>query len=364
MKTKKIGFEIFFSTISDPRNGNHKRHLLLDIIILTILAVICNADSWESIEMFGRIKEKFLKKILRLPNGIPSHDTIQRVFENIDPDKFSNSFIEWIQALKLKKGLINMDGKTVRCSSDKNNGKKALHLVSAWAVENELVLGQIKTEDKSNEITAIPKLLDLLDIKGCIISIDAMGCQKAITEKIIEKKADYLIGLKKNQESLYEEVVRVFKDRPYSSYDKTIEKGHGRVETREAFVINDMEWLTEKEGWKDLKTIIKISSERWINGEVQKQNRYYICSQNKDAGVMNQLVRNHWGIENKLHWSLDVTYGEDLCRKRRKNAAVNFALIRKITLNILKRDPMKTSIRNKRLLASWDNKYLINALYL
>jgi predicted transposase YbfD/YdcC len=363
MEEEKTGFTKYFSNIDDPRIERNKQHLLEDILVLTVLAVICGAESWESIEHYGNSKTEFLKTFLQLPNGIPSHDTIQRIFERIDPEQFRTGFVEFVSSICVKDrmDLINIDGKTLRHSFDSNTGKSAIHMVSAWSQSNKMVLGQFKVDDKSNEITAIPKLLDLLDIQESIITIDAMGCQKEIAGKIIEKKADYILALKGNQKYIREEVEETFKKRPYDKYNKTIEKEHGRVETRECFIINNMDWLFEKDNWAGIQSIIKIQSERWIKGKTEKENRYYISSLNEDAEFMNKAIRGHWGIENSLHWVLDVQFREDESRKRKGHSAENFAIIRHIALNLLKKNnTIRASIVSKRLIAAWDNDFLLN----
>jgi predicted transposase YbfD/YdcC len=319
MKEENNNFIKYFTNIDDPRIERNKQHLLGDIISLTIIAVICGAESWESIEIYGNSKKEFLETFLELPNGIPSHDTIQRVFERINPDQFRNGFIEFVSNIceKREQEIINIDGKQLRRSFDSYSGKSPIHMVSAWSNENSMVLGQFKVNDKSNEITAIPKLLELLDIKGSIITIDAMGCQKEIAKKIINEDANYILSLKGNHKNLKEDVEGIFKTRPFNHYNKTIEKAHGRIETRECYVINNMEWLFEKENWEGIQSLIKIESTRWIKGKTKTEIRFYISSLNEDAKFINNAVRKHWGIENSLHWVLDMVFREDESRKRK-----------------------------------------------
>lgn len=355
----------YFQSIPDPRIDRTKLHLLEDIIGLAVIAVICGAESWEAIEEFGQMKENFLRTILSLPNGIASHDTIERVFKRIQPEKFEECFILWTNALFKKTGgeIINIDGKTLRGSQDKKNGKSAIHMVSAWANTNRLVLGQIKTEEKSNEITAIPKLLEVLDVEGSIITIDAMGCQKEIAKKIKDKNADYIFGLKGNQGYLKEQVEGLFTQRKPDDVSEQTEKDHGRIETRKCFVINNLDWLETKADWVGLQSVVKIEAHREINDKVTKEIRYYISSLNKDAAFMQTGIRNHWGIENSQHWVLDMAFREDENRKRKDNAAENFAIVRRIALNMLKKDnSTRMGIQNRRLMAAWSNEYLLKIL--
>lgn len=363
MKTSLHGY---FSSLPDPRIHRNKKHLLIDILILSIIAVICGAESWDSIEMFGKSKEDFLKKILKLQNGIPSHDTINRVFSLINASKFESLFIEWVTSIKdeeIKNEIISIDGKTVRRSKDSFHQKSPIHIVSAWANQNQLVLGQIKVDDKSNEITAIPKLLELLDIENCIITIDAMGTQKEIAKTIIENKADYVLALKGNHGYLKEDVENIFNYQKPCSTNETVDKAHGRIETRKCEVITNLTFLEEKDKWMNLKSLVRITAQREINGKSTIEKRLYISSIDTNANDFNSYIRQHWGIENSLHWTLDVTFREDDQRKRNGKAAENFALIQKIALNLLKQEQSKNiSIKNKRLKAAWDNDFLIKIL--
>jgi len=357
----------YFSQLPDPRIQRNKKHLLIDIIILSIIAIICGADSWNSIELFGNSKKEFLSKILKLPNGIPSHDTINRVFSLIKPGKFEQLFVQWVQSLIEKKipgEVIAVDGKAMRGSKDSFHEKSPIHIVSAWANSNQLVLGQVRTNEKSNEITAIPELLNILDIEGCIITIDAMGTQKKIAETIIDKQADYILALKGNQGYLKEDVQNTFvRQREPDSTDETVEKGHGRIETRKCEVINKLDFLDEKEQWAGLKSIARVTASREINGKQTSEERLYISSVESDAKSFNSFIRQHWGVENSLHWTLDVTFREDAQRKRNGHAASNFALVEKIALNLLKAEGSKNiSIKSKRLVAAWDNEFLLKVL--
>ena len=354
-----------FAGLNDPRIRRNKKHLLSDIVILTIIAVICGAESWDSIELFGKTKIDFLRTILKLPNGIPSHDTLNRVFSLLNPNKFERLFLQWAASLK-DKGIdvevISIDGKTVRGSKDTFHGKSPIHLVNAWAGHNELILGQCKSDGKSNEITTIPLLLELLDIEGCIVTIDAMGTQTKIAENIIEGGGDYILALKGNQQSIREETESIFRVQSPDSVSDTTEKGHGRIETRKCEVINNLEFLFGKEKWKNLSSIVKISTQRCIRNKTENETRYYISSLKTTAEDFNRYIRMHWGVENKLHWTLDMTFNEDRQRKRNIMAAQNFSLVNKIALNILKKDNTRASIKSKRLKAGWDNNFLLKLL--
>lgn len=354
-----------FSELNDPRIKRNKKHLLSDIIILTIIAVICGAESWDSIELFGKTKIDFLKTFLKLRNGIPSHDTINRVFSMLNARKFEKLFTQWTTSLKDKNidlELIAIDGKTSRGSKDTFHGKSPIHLVNAWAGHNQLVLAQCKSEGKSNEITTIPLLLEILDIEGSIVTIDAMGTQTKIAEDIIEKKGDYILALKGNQKELREETESIFRVQQPESIHEATEKGHGRIETRKCEVISDLEFLHGKEKWKGLASIVKIETKRIINDKTENETRYYISSLKTTAQKFNQYIRMHWGVENSVHWTLDMTFKEDQQRKRNGMAAQNFSLINKIALNILKKDDSKGSLKSKRLRAGWDNRFLLKLI--
>jgi predicted transposase YbfD/YdcC len=340
-----------------------------------VSAVICGAEGWTDIEEFGKSKEEWLRGLLPLENGIPSHDTFRRVFGRLDPDKFEACFLSWVRSLNPIVGQVAIDGKTSRGSHDKTNGKKALHLVSAWASECRLVLGQVATEEKSNEITAIPELLKMLDVQGCLVSIDAMGCQTAIAAQIIEQGGDYLLAVKNNQKHLAQGVAEIFEieftqTEPFEGfvhdYAKTVNKGHGRIEIRECWSTSDpelLEYLGKSEAWSKLQTIALVRGTRRINGVESVQDRYYISSLSGDAHTILQAVRHHWGIENSLHWVLDVVFREDQARMRQGDTAHNFAMLRHIALNLLQTQKSgPKSIRGKRLKAAWDNDFLLNIL--
>jgi len=360
-----------FSNLSDPRRDN-KRHNLIDIVTIAICAVICNADGFEHIAEFGLAKHEWFKEFLDLPHGIPSADTFERVFSRIDPEEFKSCFMEWIQAIsQLRKGeVIAVDGKTLRRSHDKSSGKSAIHMVSAWACANGLVVGQVKTEEKSNEITAIPELLRTLEIEGCIVTIDAMGCQKKIAETIVEKNAEYVFSLKGNQSNLHDDVKLFFqtqkgnncKDVSFDYYE-TVDADHGKIEIRKYWTTSDIGWLQGKENWKKLETICMVQRERQFDHKTEIETSYYIGSIENKAERFAYAVRSHWAIENSLHWVLDVTFREDESRIRKDNAPENFAVLRHIALNMIKKETsLKKSIKSRRLRAGWDNDYLRKVL--
>jgi predicted transposase YbfD/YdcC len=372
-----------FKSLKDPRIHRNRKHKLLYIIVLSILAVLCGAESYDSIALYGKENFGFLKQFLELRNGIPSHDTINRVFQLLNPRQFERCFILWAKGLKdagILEGVIAIDGKTVRGSKDSFHHQLPLHSVHAWSVENGICLGQIECGEKTNEITTIPQILDLLDIKGAVISIDAMGTQRAIAKKIIEKGGDYILAVKGNQGSLEEEVHAVCKRNTPVSDSCTVEKGHGRilvlctkyeVETRRCEVFEKGFMVDDENRWENLSTVIKITATReFPNGKIKSHERFYtsyfvqstsISSKNTKSDF-NTLIRSHWEVENKLHWVLDMTFREDEQRKRAKHAAKNFAIVRKIALNLLKKDSGKESLRSKRLKAAWSKDFLIKLL--
>lgn len=363
-----------FGQVKDPRQHDVD-HLLIEIITIAVCAVICGADGWVEVAEFGKAKEKWLRTFLILPHGIPSHDTFGRVFRLIDPNEFQQSFVSWITAIShLTTGqVIAIDGKRLRRSHDGRLGKAAIHMVSAWASANRLVLGQLKTAEKSNEITAIPELLKLLVIKDCIVTIDAMGCQTEIAQLIIEQGGDYVLALKGNQGTLHHDVQDLlayaqeidFKDVAHA-YHQTVDKGHGRLEVRQYWTISEPEFINfvdPKGKWAGLQSIGKVEARRTIGDQTSSEVRYYISSLPGDALQFAQAVRTHWEIENKVHWVLDVAFREDLSRVRQGAAAENFAVLRHIALNLLRHETSaKCGIKAKRLKAGWNEAYLLKVL--
>ena len=361
-----------FDTLEDPRIERTKLHLLIDIVTITLCAVICGADGPSDIEQYGHEKHEWLKTFLVLPNGIPSHDTIGRVLARIDPKHFQSCFLRWMQHVcQLSSGeVVPIDGKTLRHSYDTELDQSAIHMVSAWAATNRMVLGQVKVAEKSNEITAIPEFIDALDLAGGIVTIDALGCQKEIASRMIDNDADYVLALKGNQEHLYDDVKQVFdtllqQDTLASALDyyETFDEAHGRSEVRRYWTTSLLARLRTKDQWRGLQTLGMVDSERSLNGETSREQRYYILSLPNDARTFGTSVRAHWGIENAVHWVLDVAFREDMSRIRMDHGPENFALIRHIALNLLRRETsFKGSIKTKRLKAGWNNAYLAKVL--
>jgi predicted transposase YbfD/YdcC len=366
-----------FATLPDPRVERTREHLLLDILTIAICAITCGADSFVEMEEFGEAKREWLDTFLLLPSGIPSHDTFNRLFAALDPEAFSRCFLAWVRATvaQTEGAVIAVDGKLPRRSHDRGAGRAAIDMVSAWASANGVVLGQRATDAKSNEITAIPALLDLLLLKGCIVTIDALGCQTAIAAKIVGREADYVLALKENHETLYHEVVHLFADADATGgadytmdHAETADGGHGRVEIRRYRTISDPATLAhlDPDGeWAGLRAIGMVAAERREKGgtgRVARETRYYPTSLG-DAETFGRAVRAHWGIENGLHWVLDIAFREDECRVRAGKGAENFVMLRHIAVNLLKREQTaKVGIKAKRMKAGWDERYLLKVL--
>jgi predicted transposase YbfD/YdcC len=364
-----------FGTLTDPRVERSKDHLLVDIITIALCGVICGAEGWVAIETFGREKVTWLRTVLALPGGIPSHDTFGRVFARIDPEEVRRCFLSWVRA-GVGDQVVAIDGKTLRRSHDRGAGKEALHLVSAWATASGLVVGQVATDAKSNEITAIPVLLKLLALEGATVTIDAMGCQTAIASQIVEQRADYVLALKDNHEQLHDRVTRAFADADAAAgttlplgdlpADTTTDKGHGRLEQRRCRAIGDPDYLAyidPDHAWPSLQSVVCIESTRRIGETVSVEARHYLSSLPPDAARLARAIRSHWGIENRLHWVLDVTFHEDDCRVRVGHAPENFAILRHFALNVLRQDrSTRGSVPTKRFRAALNDRYLRSLL--
>lgn len=365
-----------FGGLEDPRRAQARRHELLDIVAIALCAVICGADSWVDVEAWGAAKLDWLRGFLALPNGIPSHDTFGRVFARQDPARFEACFVAWARAAASLAGgeVVAIDGKALRRSHDRSAGVAAIHMVSAWAAANRLVLGQVKTDAKSNEITAIPVLLRLLALEGAIVTIDAMGCQTAIAAKVVERGADYVLALKENQGRLYGDVAALFararaggfRELPHD-HARSVDKGHGRVETRECWVVSDPEylaWLDPHGAWAKLASVAMVEGTRRVGGAREAEARYFLSSLHGDAAPLAAAVRAHWGVENGLHWVLDVAFREDDCRVRAGHAPENLAVLRHLALNLLRREATaKVGVKARRLKAAWDTDYLLKVLH-
>ena len=371
MAARKLGSLVtHFQALEDPRLERSRLHNLLDIVAITICAVIGGADSWVDVEKYGQAKQDWLRRFLKLPNGIPSHDTFGRVFAAIVPEQFQTCFAGWVQEMAGQLGLtqIAIDGKTLRGSHDRANGKAALHLVSAWAVENHLTLGQEAVDSKSNEITAIPKLLELLDLEGALVTIDARGCQKEIAEQVVKQGGDYVLTVKENQPKLYEEIGRLEQaalERDYAGANSHCveEQGHGRQELRACWVLTDLEELAERAQWPGLQSVIVVVRDRTVGEQNSCEKHYYISSRKLRAKRFLEVIRGHWGIENSLHWVLDVAFDEDQSRVRKDHGPENVALVRRLALSMLKAEGSKGSIRGKRLIAGWNNDFMEKLLF-
>jgi predicted transposase YbfD/YdcC len=361
-----------FDSLEDPRIARTRKHLLLDMIAISLCGVLCGANDWVAVALWGRANLDWLKTFLELPNGIPAHDTFGRVFALLDPEQFADCFAGWMAAVCARLGLkqVAIDGKALRRSHDRGKGKAALHLVSAWAVDNGLTLGQRAVHGKSNEITAIPELLRLLDVAGALVTIDAMGCQKDIAAAIRAEDADYLLAVKENQPKLYEDIDSLMTEALDSDfaglkydYAEASSQGHGRREERSCWVFEDVSVIRERSLWTDLQSLVVVVSTRTVGDKSSSEMRYYISSRLAAAEAMLQAVRRHWSIENECHWVLDVCFGEDDSRLRAGHGAENFALLRKVALALLRKAKgVKAGIEGRRLAAGWDRTYLLNVL--
>jgi predicted transposase YbfD/YdcC len=363
---------VCFEDLPDPRIDRNKLHKLVDIVTMGLCAVLCGADTWEDIVEFARCRDAWFRTFLELPNGIPSHDTFNRVFSLLDPDAFRQCFLRWVRCALpgLPQDVIAIDGKTLRRSRSRASEDPAIHMVSAWAHTHRLVLAQVKTREKSNEITAIPEVLRMLDLTGSVVTIDAMGCQTAIAQQIVDQHGDYVLSLKGNQGSLHDDVALFFQEirrncpeNVHPSIHETTDGDHGRVEVRRHWSVDDIDWLIQRHRWPGLTSIGMVESERHIGSEITTETRYFLSSLPKDAQRFGAVARAHWGIENTLHWVLDVAFREDQSRIRKDHAPENFATLRHLALNLIRADKTtKGSVRVKRLRAGWDDAFLAKLL--
>jgi predicted transposase YbfD/YdcC len=352
-----------FTKIEDPRVVGRSHHKLFDISFIGVCGSIAACDDWNTIHLWAKAKRKWLRKYCELPHGIPSADTLRRFFQRVDPEALHMAFIEWMKELHeiLDGQSVAIDGKTLRRSFNRADGKGAIHVVSAWMSANRMVLGQVKTEEKSNEITAIPDLLKLLEIKGALVTIDAMGCQKEIVRTIREREADYCLAVKENQPSLMEDIRQAFEEAPDSvkTSHMTQEQGHGRLEIRTYELISDLSGIRSANEWQGLDSVLKVESHRFAPEGNTSEVRYYITSLKKGVRRLAKAVRNHWGIENSLHYVLDVTFKEDWSRVRKDGGAENMSTLRHIAMNFINNAKhMKLSVKNRRMSAAFDNKVL------
>ena len=370
---QEVAIKSHFAHLQDPRVEGMSRHNLLDVVTMTLCAVICGAEHWTQVENFGNANHKWFSEFLELPSGIPSHDTFGRIFARISPVEFERCFQSWFSSVidTLGPQVIGIDGKSLRRSYDLSSNKAAIQMVSAWATENRLILGQIKVEEDSNEITAVPPLLRALALKGCIVTLDALHCQKETARVVIEQGADYVIALKRNQEKLYEQVDEYFEytlleepEREGLDFHMTEESGHGREEVRRYWMTEQLDWLEGKEQWEGLRSVGIVERECLEGKKGTYGYRLYISSLPADAQQFAGAVRGHWQIENSVHWSLDVTFREDECRIRKGHGAQNMSILRRIALNLLRHEKTnKCGVQTKRLRAGWDRGYLMKVLF-
>jgi len=366
-------FMTYFSVIPDPRIERCKKHTLLDILFLTVSAVLSGAQGWEAIEDFGRAKLEWLRRFLQLSHGVPRHDTIARVMGRLEPAVLHKCFFEWMSDVveAIDGDVVAIDGKSLRGSFDKASRKNALHMVNAWSCVGGMALGQVKSSEKSNETTAIPRLLELLEVKKCIVTIDAIGCQKNIAEKILAKKADYVLGVKKNQPALYDDFVQYFEKHllpkeglpPTAGFFETIDKAHGRLENRRCWQSTELPYLPAVKEWKGVHSVLRVECERWTETRTSKEVRYFISSLPLNPERALSAVRQHWFVENQLHWVLDVTFGEDKSRIRRGDAPENMGVLRRLAMNICKKCTTGESNPRKLRKAGWDDSFRERLLF-
>lgn len=361
-----VDFLESFERLEDPRQRGKVLYPLDEVLLLVLLGVIAGCESWVEIARYGEKKLTLLRRFRRFKDGTPSHDQLGDIFAVLDAEQFQACFVAWVAGLTgLGPEIIAIDGKTLRRSYQEGGAKAPIHMVSAWSAGQSMVLGQVKVADKSNEITAIPKLLDMLTIKGAIVTIDAMGCQREIAAKIVEKEADYVLALKGNQGRLRDDVEEFFTEQKANEYadckpsrHETLEKSHGRIETRVVTVVGDIDWLTERHPWAGLASIVMVESCREIAGRSESESRFYITSLSASAERIGAAIRGHWGVENGLHWVMDMVFRDDECRIRKDNAPANFATVKHMASNLLRQAPGKDSLRVKRKVAAWDDDYL------
>jgi predicted transposase YbfD/YdcC len=370
-RSKRVAISLItiIRELPDPRVERTRLHRFEDILIIALCAMICGAESFEDMENFGEAKKDWFSGFLELPNGIPSHDTFNRLFCALNPEKFLEAFMRWTQSLResLAGEIVAIDGKAIRRAIEKGQSPKVM--VGAWATGNGLALGQRKVDEKSNEITAVPELLRTLELAGCIVTLDAMGCQKQIAKEITEADADYVLALKGNQGTAHREVQTyldeaiVRKDPKLAAFEE-VDKGHGRLEIRRCWQSEDIDWFEDRGLWENLRSVAVIEAVREIKGETSTERRYYLSSLPLDAERIHHAVRSHWGVENQLHWVLDVVFNEDQSRARTRYAAENLSTLRRWTLNLIKADRLKPkrSLKGRRKIAGWDDSYLLHLL--
>jgi predicted transposase YbfD/YdcC len=363
-------FLSYFKDMQDPRQSGKVTYPLDEILLLCLLAVLAGAECFTEIALFGTKKLSLLRRFRPFKDGTPAHDHLGDILATLDADQFQSCFVAWVAAVAgVPAGVIAIDGKTVRRSGQKTGAKAAVHMVSAFAARQRVVLGQVKVSEKSNEILAIPRLLDMLAIEGAIVTIDAMGCQRDIAQKVIDKKADYVLALKGNQGSLHDDVelfvteqkAKGFADTKISQ-DTTVDGDHGRIETRTTTVIHDVKWLQERHEWPGLKGVVIVESSREISGKIDRETRYYITSLVMLAALLGPAIRSHWAIENSLHWVMDMVFRDDETRVRTDHAPANFTTIKHMALNLLRRPLSKQSLRGRRKAASWDDDFLASLI--